>query len=454
MPETALPAIDPGTKPARRVRAHPVPRGGAPLGKGRRLWVALVGLLAMVAGCGASRPAAGRAEWLRQELLRRHQELLVRDAPAVGRKLERMARSSFDFFRGSAGLAAPEPSRFLTPASSAVAVIGDPHPENIGTFTTPRGEQVVDFNDFDLAGQGAYVHDLRRLALGLWLLADMADLSRKQRVRLVEAALDGYLAELRAEEGGAPPVRLRVDTAFGGDLPDILASVDDREREPVAALEPAERQALVAALPEYHKTLVAPGAFAAAAFTLKRATRVEVGVASLPVRRYWVVVEGPAEGDDDDWTLEWKEVRGRSAAALVRLQRAFQEMPDNDAWLGHAQLGGQQFRVRRVSADQRRLSVEKIAKAVKGPRWGKKDLRLLGEESGRLLARGHARAPDAQGKPGLAAILAAVGDGRGLAYETAQLTATAARQVEADRDHLRALLRQHGPLLGWTPAKK
>jgi hypothetical protein len=409
---------------------------------------ALLVLLAL-AGCSAARPAQSRGDWLRQQLLTRHQELLVRDAPAVARKLARMSRSSFDYFRGSAGLNPPEPSRFITPGSSAVAVIGDPHPENIGTFTSPRGEQVVDFNDFDLAGHGAYVHDLRRLALGLWLLADMADVGKKQRVRLVEAALEGYLAELRAERGGAPPVSLRAETAFGGDLAEILASADDDRGSQDPAVDDQERRALAAALPAYRQTLIAPATFPEAAFVLKQARRVELGVASLPVRRYWVVVEGPTAAAEDDWTLEWKEVRGRSAESLVRLQRAFQEMPDDDVWLGHGRIGSQQFRVRRVGAEQRRLSVEKIAKAVKGPRWGKKDLRLLGEESGRLLARGHARAPDAQGRPGGEAILTAVADGRGLTYETIQVTAAAAKQVEQDRDHLRALLRQHGPLLGW-----
>jgi hypothetical protein len=412
---------------------------------------AALGLLLALLGCTTARPAQSRGEWLRQELLTRHQEMLARDAPAVARKLARMSRSSFDYFRGSAGFSPPEPSRFLTPPSSRVAVIGDPHPENIGTFTTPRGEQVVDFNDFDLAGQGPYLLDLRRLALGLWLLADMADLGKKQRVRLVEAAVEGYLAELRAAQGGAPAVSLRVESAFGGDLPEILASADDDRGAQAPAVDEPVRRALAAALPAYRRTLIAPAAFPEAAFVLKQARRVELGVASLPVRRYWVVVEGPTPAAEDDWTLEWKEVRGRSAETLVRLQRAFQEMPDEDAWLGHGRIDTQEYRVRRVGPEQRRLSVEKIARAVKGPRWGKKDLRLLGEQSGRLLARGHGRAPDAQGRPGGEAILAAVADGRGLTYETIQVTAAAAKQVEQDRDHLRALLRQQGPLLGWAP---
>ena len=410
------------------------------------------GLLASSCGCTAARSGLSRPEWLRQELLSRHAELLARDAPAVARKLERMSRTSFDYFRGSADLTAREPSRFLTPAASQVAVIGDPHPENIGTFLTPRGEAVVDFNDFDLAGHGGYVHDLRRLALGLWLLADMADLSKKQRLRLVESAVEGYVAEIKALAGGARPIALRVDTAFGGDLQEILASGDEVERgNEVAQVEAAERAALIEALPRYRKSLLRPEDHAPTTLALKRAVRAEAGVASLPLRRYRVVVEGPSAAEEDDLVLEWKETRGRSAEALVRLQRAFQEVPDADALLGHASIQGQEFRVRQAGPQQRRLSAEKIAKAVKGPTWGKKDLRLLGEESGRLLARGHARAPDKEGKPGLRAIFDVVGDGRGLIYETANVTAAAAKQVEADRDHLRELRRKYGSLLGWKP---
>ena len=107
-------------------------------------------------------------------------------------------------------------------------MLGDPHPENIGTYPLPDGAVALDFNDFDLAGRGPFTGDLRRLALGLWVAGDMAGLGKKQRVRLVEALTEGYLQEIRAlDQGGVrPPFTLRADTAFDGGLEEILAAPD------------------------------------------------------------------------------------------------------------------------------------------------------------------------------------------------------------------------------------
>jgi hypothetical protein len=408
--------------------------------------------LVLLASCGHGRELTGqpRRQWLEDALRARHADLLARDSAAVAEQLARMARSSFSFFRGSAGLHPDEPSRFLTPASSKVAVIGDPHPENIGTFRTPRGERVVDFNDFDLAGHGSYLADLRRLALGLWLTADMADLGRRQRERAVEEMCDGYLAELTGLGRGERPVSLRVESAFGGDLDAVNSILADGDPTEDGASVATEERALVErALASYRSSLLQPGAVGEGALVVKQVARVSSGIASLRLLRFRVRVEGSTAADGDDWTLELKQSDPASARALAVLQRELQEFPDNDPFLGWAAAGDRVFRVRGAGPEQRRLSVEKIARRVKSPQWRKRDLRELAHQCGRLLARGHARARASDGQPGLAALLAAVGDGPGLTRETVAVTARAAEAVEADRDHLRALLQQKGPLLGW-----
>jgi hypothetical protein len=406
-----------------------------------------------VTACGHTAPALdpARRQLVEGQLRARHADLLVRDPPAVAEVLARMARSSFAYFRGNIGLLADQPSRFVTAATAQVAVIGDPHPENIGTFRTPRGERVVDFNDFDLAGHGPYVRDLRRLALGLWLTADIADLGRRPRGRTIEALVDGYRQELQGLSRGAAPVSLRADSAFGGDLSALLAEPDapDFSQAATAAVSPEQRELVLAALAGYPRTLFDPGAVAAAAFAPKQVARTTAGIASLRLLRFRVRVEGPTASEDDDWVLELKESETGSAERLVRLQREIQEFPDEDPLLGWATVGGRSFRVRGVSADQRRLSVDRINKRLKSPAWGKRHLRELAFQCGRLLARGHARARTADGSPGLSALAAAVGDGRGLTAETVEVTARAAATVEADLDHLRALLKDRGPLLGW-----
>ncbi len=406
-----------------------------------------IGLLLACAACGHGSASRAR-QALENDLRAQHAELLARDPQAVAEQLARMARSSFSFFRGSAGLHPDEPSRFLTPASAQVAVFGDPHPENIGTFRTTTGQRVVDFNDFDLAGHGSYVHDLRRLALGLWLTADMADLGRRGRERTVEEMVEGYLAELQDLSRGEKPISLRVETAFGGDLETLLAEGDHQTPDTPASDE--DRALVEEALRGYPPTLLQPTVIPPGALAIKRITRPTTGIASLRVLRFRVLVEGPTPAGADDWLLELKESRPPGAAeALVRLQRELQEFADDDPFLGWAGAGGRGFRVRSAGPEQRRLSAERIARRLKSPQWRKKDLRELAYQCGRLLARGHARARTAAGTPGLPALLAAITDPHALTRETTTVTARAAKAVETDLDELRTLLAQKGPLLGW-----
>jgi hypothetical protein len=328
-----------------------------------------------------------------------------------------------------------------------VALVGDPHPENVGTFPVP-GATIVDYNDFDQAGFGPFVDDLRRLALGLYLAGDLADVAKKHRVRLVAALVGGYLGELRALGQGEPPVALREETAFGGDLEALLDAPSAALPENAAELTADERVALGAALQAARATLVA--APAPTFFAVKRAVHTRGGVASFFLRRIRAVVEGPTAAAADDVTLELKET-ATSAAQLVHLQRELQERPDEDPLLGHLTLAGTTYRMRSFGPALRTISVERLAAAVKGPRWGKRDLRGFASDLGRLLARGHARAHGPDRQPGLRALLAEVGGaqaGRALEAETVEVTTAAATRLQQDVEYLRALLAQPGPVLG------
>jgi len=380
-----------------------------------------------------------RVESLRRALLERDRPYLARDSALVAAKYGRMARTKFAFFRATAWRAARDPSRF----AAQVAVIGDPHPENVGTFLDARGVRAVEFNDFDLAGYGSNADDLRRLAVGLWIVADMADLKHKQRVRVVDELVAGYLSEVGGLAQGKPPVALRAD-ALSGDLEEILAAPDSDSKDVSASKE--ETALATAILAAYPKTLVRP---ARGSFALKSLARRQTGVSSYPVLRLCAVVEGPTSSAADDWTLELKESVGQPASTLVTIQRQFQETPDLDPLLGWAAVGGREFRVRQLLPGQRRLNAERLAKQVKSPRWGKGDLKDLAHALGRLLARGHARALGRDGKPGLAAITAVIGEG--LRQETAAYAEKQAA-VNTEEFHLfQRLLEEKGPLLGWKP---
>jgi hypothetical protein len=435
---------------------------------GCRAFVFLVPL-ALTGACARQSGALSPRESLRQALLAQHDAELARDSAAVAEKLRRMARGNFAFFRGSLGLHPPAASNFS--AAAPVAVFGDPHPENIGTFALPGDqsgdETIVDFNDFDQAGFGAFVEDLRRLCLGLYLAGDAADVPKKHRARFVEAAINGYLAELRALARGEPPVALRGSTAFAGGLGPILDDPTLTVVEPVGRsgingghggslgeglLSGEERETLAAALVRARATMSVVDR-SPAFFAVKRAARHRGGIASLFVERIRAQIEGPTSADDDDQLLELKETPGNRATVIVRLQRELQERPDEDSLLGIAEVFGKTYRLRSLGAKFRSISVERISDEMKGPGWGKRDFRSFAFDNGRLLARGHARAKGPSGETGLASLTLVVGDGKALRRETLAATQVAADRLESNVDDLRRLLADHGPVLGWkTPA--
>jgi Uncharacterized protein conserved in bacteria (DUF2252) len=424
------------------VRAQPARKTPA-------LGLAAFAFVLAATGCKTTAAQLGPREELRQALMARYEHQLKQDPDAVAEKWRRMAKGNFAFFRGAIGLYPAEPSQFIGPAIAEVAVVGDPHPENLGTFPQASGEVIVDYNDFDQAGFGSFVSDLRRLALGLYITGDAADVPKRQRARLVDSAVLGYVAELGGLARGEAPVHLRADSAFSGGLADILEPGNSGIGDDASTLSPEERAGIEAALKKARPNLLDPARFPEGFFAVKRAVRTRGGIASLFLQRVRIAVEGPSASPEDDVLVELKETAPGAAERLVRLQRELQERPDQDPLLGWTELGQTSFRLRSFGLGWRSVSVDRLASAVKGPGWGKKDLRAFAYELGRLLARGHARAAGRDGKPGRAALEKAIGDGKELAAETVAVTAKAAARLEGDVDNLRALLAERGALLGW-----
>ncbi|WP_093500755.1 DUF2252 domain-containing protein [Streptomyces sp. Ag109_O5-10] len=83
-------------------------------------------------------------------------------------RVGRMAASPFAFLRGSAGLMAHDLAR--TPTTRiATQICGDAHAANFGLYGDPRGDLVIDLNDFDETALGPWEWDLKRLAASLVL---------------------------------------------------------------------------------------------------------------------------------------------------------------------------------------------------------------------------------------------------------------------------------------------
>ncbi|MFA7481834.1 MAG: DUF2252 family protein [Vulcanimicrobiota bacterium] len=131
----------------------------------------------------------------------------------VAEKNQLMAESSHAFFRASPALfyhdlhtTYQNRSKLLPDPAPTVAVLGDAHALNAGTFRGPEGQTVWGLNDFDQAEMGSPEWDLERLGVSLYVAArsggetaeDATDLVRKMGRAYLEGLSDpgpSYLQE-------------------------------------------------------------------------------------------------------------------------------------------------------------------------------------------------------------------------------------------------------------------
>jgi uncharacterized protein (DUF2252 family) len=475
-----------------------------------------------------------RGQWLHNTIVLDNQIFFEGSPVLAPGKLAKMDLDLYAYFRGTAGCYARDlaqaggpgymPTAYLSEDAADVALIGDPHLENIGTYRRGRdGLLVVDFNDFDAATYGPYHFDVRRLALSAAIASasidavdpGFAEATAGAPEALVQAYVDEIAALSEFASAGEIPHLTEADAPFGRILADLVTKArengDAREElgeytqiaagarsirlgevEPsvewsaggfsqvvygdtMVALDNDDIWLIDQVLFESYPASVADPALLGenhAALRVKGAARrLGAGVASYPVRRYYVLVEGPTAEIADDWILELKQVfdplvvpgleqaaAGRpfadNGARVVAMQRGLQGADDHDPLLGHGHAGGVTFRVRERTKYQRGLGVDRIAEKSAEGKWSTADYLELATWAGRLLARAHARAAKRDGTPGLPAIAAALAEGAdgsaGFVRETVAFVDAYAPVVEADAGRFGGLLESFGPSLGYA----
>jgi uncharacterized protein (DUF2252 family) len=140
-----------------------------------------VALLVVVASCGADAPS--REQRIIETLADDNILQAEREPALVALKLRKMQRGPYEWLRGTASLywrdlmepgAARAITTFGDAPSSRVLLIGDSHPENVGTFRGFSDAQMfVDWNDFDATGYGPFTGDVRRLVAGFVVIAEL-----------------------------------------------------------------------------------------------------------------------------------------------------------------------------------------------------------------------------------------------------------------------------------------
>ncbi|HFE45388.1 MAG TPA: DUF2252 domain-containing protein [Nannocystis exedens] len=500
---------------------------------GSRLGLAISAAIVLPSGLLAACDAGEgvRAEWLHNVVVLDNQVFLETEPALASGKLAKMDLDLYAYFRGSAGCYARDlaqaggpgylPTDYLSEDAADVALIGDPHLENIGSYRrSSDGLLVIDFNDFDAATYGPFHFDVRRLALSAAIASmsiervdpGFAEASAEAPRVLVRAYVDeihrlsglekapGSLSEEDGDLGLILGDLVKKARAKGDDreaLGDYTEIVDGERHLVIGEIDPAfewsgggyqqvvyddairavdsEERSLITSvlLDTYPGTVADSSALGVTAETLEIkgvGRRLGAGVASYPVRRYYVLVEGPSPSIADDWLLELKQVfdplvvPGLEQAAggrpyadngerVVAMQRALQGAEDHDSLLGYGFAGGLTMRVRERTKYQRGVGIDRIAKKSAEGKWSAADYLDLVRWSGRLLARAHARAPKRDGTlglPALAEVLAGEERGDGFVDETVAFVDAYAPVVEGDAERFSELLADYGPSLGYV----
>ncbi|WP_433621506.1 DUF2252 domain-containing protein [Nocardia sp. CA-120079] len=156
-------------------------------------------------------------------------------------RIGRMLASPFTFYRGAAGLMAADLAG--SPDTGVPAQIcGDAHAANFGLYGTPRGEIVMDINDFDETIVGPWEWDLERLAASLVLAgreggAAEDDCLRAARdaARNYRLAIDHLAEQPFMESWSALPDESIISRARADDLLDDFKKAAKKARKNTSA---------------------------------------------------------------------------------------------------------------------------------------------------------------------------------------------------------------------------
>src|SRR3954470_22824207 len=303
-------------------------------------------------------------------------------------RIGRMIASPYAFLRGAANVHAADfaglPATGITPV-----VCGDAHLGNFGFYASPEGELVIDLNDFDEAHPGSWEWDLRRLSASIWVAGRENGSTEAQCRDSVLACVAAYREEVRflAEQPLLMRSYNRLDVGRLHEtatekslrdeiersvrrarhrtsdraLPRFTAEEDGRRRiieEPplITRLDAAEEEAVAEALDAYLKTLAPHWRRALGGYTLIDIAHKVVGVGSVGLRAYVVLLEG--SDTEDVVFLQLKQARRSVLAPYVH---------GDSAW--HAHQG------------QRVVEYQQALQTVSDPLLGWTTVTLPGEKS-------------------------------------------------------------------------
>lgn len=357
------------------------------------------------------------------DLLRESHEGRV--AGLIPVRVARMVTSPYGFLRGTAVVMAADVAAL--PATGIMPVIGgDAHFGNFGFYASPEGELVIDLNDFDEAHPGPWEWDLRRLVASIWVAGRENGLKESECESAVRASVAAYREELRFLAN--QPLMMRSynrldvhrmhETATEKSLRKEIKRSANRARKrtsdralpkftsddggqrhivedppTIVRVTGKERDDLEEAIDAYLDTLAPHWRRVVGGYTIVDVAHKVVGVGSVGLRAYVVLLEGSTP--DDVLFLQLKQAR-RSVLApyvhgdsvwhahqgqrVVEYQQALQTV--SDPLLGWTSVGDKTYYVRQFRNSKGTIPLDSMDAAALADYAG-----IVGH----LLAKGHAR---------------------------------------------------------------
>jgi uncharacterized protein (DUF2252 family) len=344
-------------------------------------------------------------------------------------KHSKMAVSAFSFFRGTNHLFWSDLGRDrrlgrFSNNQTRTWIQGDLHAENFGAYKNAADQIAYSINDFDESIVADYQYDLWRMATSLAIIARDNAIKPKHWGKLIDAFTLAYLSEIAALVGNDRETQIffTVENTYGK-LDNFLREVENensRERmldqwttrvqrslrfnldnDKLQAVSEEERSAILAALPDYGKTLAGQLNYSKTHFqAIDIARRVNAGTGSLGTPRYYVLIAGRNAGDRR--ILDLKLQTKPSAYSYIRKSERhhYDTHFANDAerhaiayrattlhtddYLGWISLADGVYSVRERSPHKATFDTTTLRKP--------KSLRKLCEQWGKILATCHARA--------------------------------------------------------------
>jgi len=256
-------------------------------------------------------------------------------------KYFRMSHSPFAFFRGAVSIMAADLAR-LPQSGLHAQLCGDAHVQNMGSFASPAGNLIFDFNDFDETIRGPWEWDVKRMATSIILAGREAGQKRAVCRAAAEIFAGAYCVSM--EEFSREPI-LQVARHFiqreesNGTIQAVMAEskrvkplallkkytfVDGRGQRQYRHLPPifwrvtgSEARKVLSSLKLYRERLAPERRYLFDLFRPMDVGFKVVGVGSVGLRDYVVLLEG--NGPKDPLFIQIKqEVKSAYAAYIFR----------------------------------------------------------------------------------------------------------------------------------------